>query len=91
MLFNKKRYKAREAPVPDFTILNIHTGKIVYWEHAGRMDDPNYANEFVKKANMYVMNNLIVGRDVIFSYESMANPLEIGVIKQIVESIKNID
>ena len=24
---------------PDFTIINIHTGKITYWEHAGRMDD----------------------------------------------------
>lgn len=25
---------------PDFTILNIHTGKVTYWEHAGRMDVP---------------------------------------------------
>ena len=34
---------------PDFTIINKNTGKITYWEHAGRMDDPYYANDFVKK------------------------------------------
>ena len=36
---------------PDFTILSKRTGKIIYWEHAGRMDDPYYVNEFVKKMN----------------------------------------
>lgn len=34
---------------PDFTVMNVHTGKVVYWEHAGRMDDSYYANDFVKK------------------------------------------
>ncbi len=29
---------------PDFTILNKHTGKVTYWEHAGRMDDSHYAS-----------------------------------------------
>ena len=29
---------------PDFTIINVHTGKITYWEHAGRMDDARYAS-----------------------------------------------
>lgn len=67
---------------PDFTILNIHTGKITYWEHAGRMDDPNYANDFVKKVNTYIANNLLPGKDVVFTYESSANPLEIRVIKK---------
>lgn len=76
---------------PDFTILNLHTGKIIYWEHAGRMDDPNYANEFVKKTSTYVMNELFPGRDVVFSYESMSNPLEIGVVKQLLERIKNAE
>ena len=38
---------------PDFTIFNVHSGKITYWEHAGRMDDPYYANEFVKKINSF--------------------------------------
>lgn len=74
---------------PDFTILNLHTGKIVYWEHAGKMDDPHYANEFVKKVNTYVENGILLGRDVVFSYETIENSLEISVIKQMVDEIEN--
>lgn len=72
---------------PDFTIMNIHTGKIWYWEHAGRMDEPIYANEFVKKTNTYVTNGFLPGKDVIFTYETMANPIEIFAIRRIVEEM----
>lgn len=34
---------------PDFTIINIHTGKITYWEHAGRMDDAQYADDLSER------------------------------------------
>lgn len=72
---------------PDFTIINIHTGKIVYWEHAGRMDDSHYAGEFVKKMNAYVVNNLSVGRDVVLTFEAQGSPLDIGIVRKIVEMI----
>ena len=73
---------------PDFTILNLHTGKITYWEHAGLMDDAVYANDFVRKVNTYTSNNLMPGRDVVFSYETQEIPLEIGVIRKMVEEIR---
>ena len=72
---------------PDFTIINKHTGEITYWEHAGRMDDPNYANEFVRKMNTYIANDLLLGRDVVVSYESLGNPLDIKVVKRLVKQI----
>lgn len=72
---------------PDFTILNVHTGKIVYWEHAGGMDDTYYVNEFVKKMNGYVMNHLLPGRDVLVTYETQENPLDIAVVKKLVPEI----
>ena len=72
---------------PDFTIMNIHTGKICYWEHAGRTDAPIYANELVKKTNTYIINGFLPGKDVIFTYETMANPLEIFAIRSIVEDM----
>lgn len=72
---------------PDFTILNIHTGKVTYWEHAGRMDDPHYANEFVRKMNMYIANDLLPGRDVVVTYESQSNALDISVVKQLVKQV----
>ncbi len=72
---------------PDFTVLNIRTGKIVYWEHAGRMDDPYYANEFVKKMNTYMANDLLPGRDVVLTFESSENVLDIAVVKKVVRGM----
>ena len=72
---------------PDFTIINIHTGKIVYWEHAGLMDDAHYANEFVRKMNSYISNGLILGIDVIVTYETQGNPLDIGIVKKLIEQV----
>lgn len=72
---------------PDFTIINKYTGKITYWEHAGRMDDPYYANDFVKKINAYAKNNLLLGRDVVITYETQNTPLDIKVVKQLVEEV----
>ena len=69
---------------PDFTILNKHTGKIIYLEHIGRLDDSYYANDFVRKVNTYVENDLIPGRDVVFTYESSRHPLDMRVLKKIV-------
>lgn len=72
---------------PDFTIINKHTGKITYWEHAGRMDDPYYTGDFVKKMNTYVSNGLLPGRDVILTFETQGNSLDIGVVKRLVKSL----
>lgn len=72
---------------PDFTVLNLHTGRIAYFEHAGRMDDTYYANEFVKKMNTYVANGLLPGRDVLVTYETMANPLDVSVVKRMIEGV----
>ena len=72
---------------PDFTIMNVHTGKVTYWEHAGIMDDAFYANEFVKKMNLYITNGLMPGKDVVVTFESQGNPLDIGVVKRLVKEI----
>jgi len=72
---------------PDFTILNIQTGKVIYWEHAGRMDDLYYSNEFVKKMNTYISNDLLPGRDLVVSFESQNTPLDIKVVKKMVKQI----
>ena len=72
---------------PDFTIFILETGEIKYWEHAGRMDDPAYASEFVKKVNLYIQNGLLPGRDIIFSFESYSNPLDITMVKELVKEM----
>lgn len=72
---------------PDFTILNLHTGNICYWEHAGRMDDARYVNDFVKKMNLYIENGVIPGEDVIVTYETMNSPLNIHNVKVLVKRL----
>lgn len=72
---------------PDFTIINIHTGKITYWEHAGLMGDEGYATDFVRKINSYVANGLMLGKDIVVSYETEGVPLDIGVVKKMLEEI----
>lgn len=72
---------------PDFTILNIETGKITYWEHAGLMSNSGYASDFVRKNSVYNENNLFQGENVIYTYEAEEHPLEIRVVKQIVRRL----
>lgn len=72
---------------PDFSVLNVHTGKVVYWEHAGLMDDAFYANEFVKKMNLYIANGLMMGKDVIVTYETSLTPLDIHVVKKLIKEL----
>ena len=72
---------------PDFTILNIRTGKMFYWEHAGRMDDPRYSNDFVQKMNLYMENQLFQGEDVVVTYETMTNPLNIHNVNILVQKM----
>ena len=51
------------------------------------MDEPYYANEFVKKINTYIENDLLPGRDVIVTYETLAMPLNIKTVKRWLKDI----
>lgn len=72
---------------PDFTIINLRTGKITYYEHFGLMDNPEYANDFVRKIKTYSKNNYVIGRDVIFTCETLEHPLDVEVLRKLVEEI----
>lgn len=76
---------------PDFTIINIHTGKVTYWEHAGCMDDAQYANNFVRKMNIYTENGLFQGESVIVTYETADCPLNIHGVKMVIKKFAGKD
>ena len=48
------------------------------------MDDSGYANNFVKKTNIYIQNDILPGKGLLFTYESQATPLSMGVVKKMV-------
>ena len=71
---------------PDFTILDIKRRSIVYLEHFGRMDDPEYANDFVRKMNFYESNKIFPGDGLIMTFESSRIALDTAVADLLIEN-----
>ena len=60
---------------PDFTILKKSTREVVYLEHFGRMDDPEYAEKTWRKLDTYSRNEIYPGSRLFFTYETAKKPL----------------
>ncbi|MCR4585245.1 MAG: hypothetical protein K5686_05925 [Lachnospiraceae bacterium] len=69
---------------PDFTVLNVRKRKQIYWEHRGMMDDKDYARNSVMKIKMYMKNGIFVGRNLIITEETSANPLGTDEIEAVI-------
>ncbi len=60
---------------PDFTIRHPATGTIYYWEHFGKMDDPDYQNQVHKKLYIYSQHKIYFSMQLITTTESKDVPL----------------
>lgn len=72
---------------PDFTILNQRTHELMYWEHFGKMDDPEYLANFKFKQQLYACNG-IFGSSLYQTFESSNDPLTMAEVKAIIQDIK---
>ena len=70
---------------PDFTFLRKRDGKEIYWEHDGRMDDPEYAEKAIRKINTYIANGIFPGDNLIVSYESSGVVLNDRIVIKMIE------
>lgn len=70
---------------PDFTFLSRKTGKEIYWEHEGKMDNPDYARTAVQKISMYESNGLFPGEDLILTFETSNSVVSTELIKKMTE------
>lgn len=70
---------------PDFTIMSAKSGKVIYWEHFGKMDDPGYARKTVKKIDLYEKNGLFQGLRLIMTYETEHTVLNVRTIERLVK------
>ena len=61
---------------PDFTILDVHRRKEIYWEHFGKADDENYATNAIIKLAAYSSVCVDVGSDLIVTCETSDAPLD---------------
>lgn len=55
---------------PDFTFYSKQHRQEIYWEHEGRMDDPEYASKAVNKIKTYEKNGIFVGERLIVTQET---------------------
>lgn len=77
--------KSNQLVHPDFTIMNRYTAGKIYWEHAGMMDNSEYADNFVWKINTYIKEGFIPGKNLIITYETSKLPLDIAVVRKIIK------
>lgn len=71
---------------PDFTILNINERLEIIWEHFGLMDDPQYRAGAFRKLRSYNTSGFFEGDNLIISYETGAQPLDMAAVRQKVKA-----
>ncbi len=69
---------------PDFTIIGCDNN-VYYWEHVGRLDDPEYLANFIKKMYYYSLDGIIPGKNLILTFENSEYPLSPTLINQMAE------
>ena len=69
---------------PDFTILHPKKRELIFWEHFGMLDYENYAQTALKKLNSYFMNGYYPGKNLIVTFESKADPLDVAYIEHLI-------
>lgn len=77
----------RGVRYPDFTGFKVSTGEIIYHEHFGLMDDPEYCRNCLQKIAEYMENGIYPGRNLIITFESEACPLRTKEIRKMLEAV----
>lgn len=76
--YEKNIYLERFGRVaPDFTCLNVRKRKEIKWEHLGMMDNPDYAENSIRKIAAYERNGYRVGENLLLTFESSMNPINV--------------
>lgn len=70
---------------PDFTILHPTTKELIYWEHVGLAEDPDYLSKFTSKLQRYISNGIIPNINLILTFETKEHPLTIDTIEALIE------
>ncbi|MBR5229249.1 MAG: hypothetical protein IKW01_00210 [Firmicutes bacterium] len=74
---------------PDFTIPLSH-GRTLYWEHAGRLGEPEYRARHERKMHLYFINNIYEPKNLIVTCDGPKQEFNLRDIYRIAEKIKNM-
>ena len=80
-------FKTRSLGViyPDFTVMNMRTRKTYFWEHCGRMDDPEYCRDWLVRLYAYEYEGVFLGDRLIQSFETSTRPLNMITIERLIK------
>ena len=68
----------------DFTTRHPKTGKYIYWEHFGKMDDPSYCMKIGPKLRDFESVGIFPDINLIMTFESKQYPMNISQLEEIV-------
>lgn len=69
---------------PDFTFFSLEKMQEIYWEHFGRMDDPNYTRSVHKKIREYERHGIYLGDRLIVTFEDSQNDLDYSWARELI-------
>lgn len=71
---------------PDFRVLRIRDRQIIYWEHWGSMDDPEYVADQLNRLEEYKKVGIELGKNLFVTMESSLYPLNVKMINDFIDS-----
>ena len=83
--FPLKLKHSNKTIYPDFTILNTNTLEVIYWEHFGMMDNPEYATAAVKRIQLLQDEGLVLGKNLICTFETSTTPLSSSLVESYIK------
>ncbi|MBR4914298.1 MAG: hypothetical protein IKZ42_03375 [Clostridiales bacterium] len=71
---------------PDFTVLRRSDNKLVYHEHCGMVDKPEYAENMVTRINDYNKDGIYLGDRLFLTFETSNTPLDVTAIDNLIDT-----
>lgn len=71
---------------PDFTILRLSDNRILYYEHCGMMDNPEYADKMVARVIDYNKEGIYLGDRLFMTFETANHPIDVSAIDNLINT-----
>ncbi len=60
---------------PDFEFVHPRENRLMWWEHLGMLDNPSYVFDNLERINVFARNGIIIGNNLILTWETPKKPL----------------
>ena len=89
--YEPKLILGTKSVYPDFAVLLPGRRRIVYWEHLGMIDDPEYVMKNLEKLKLYARHGIYLGINLIITYETREQPLTVIDVDDKIRLLRQMD